>query len=116
MRALACQVEAERLAWQLAEELGLDVVTILPNFVLGPVFSGQQCDGVSIGFMKDILESPASKAFSGSWTVEDVRDVARAHILAAEAPAAKGRCGRGPATQAACRCCATLPVHAAALF
>ena len=28
------QVEAERLAWQLAEELGLDVVTILPNFVL----------------------------------------------------------------------------------
>jgi len=31
---LLVQVEAERLAWQLAEELGLDVVTILPNFVL----------------------------------------------------------------------------------
>lgn len=30
----ACQVEAERAAWQLAEALGLDVVTILPNFVL----------------------------------------------------------------------------------
>jgi hypothetical protein len=28
------QVQAERTAWQLAEELGLDVVTILPNFVL----------------------------------------------------------------------------------
>jgi hypothetical protein len=28
------QVEAERLAWKLADELGLDVVTILPNFVL----------------------------------------------------------------------------------
>jgi hypothetical protein len=28
------QVEAEKVAWQLAEELGLDVVTILPNFVL----------------------------------------------------------------------------------
>lgn len=28
------QVEAEKAAWQLAKELGLDVVTILPNFVL----------------------------------------------------------------------------------
>lgn len=31
---LALQVQAERTAWELAEELGLDVVTILPNFVL----------------------------------------------------------------------------------
>jgi predicted RecB family endonuclease len=31
---VARQVEAEKAAWQLAEELGLDVVTILPNFVL----------------------------------------------------------------------------------
>jgi predicted RecB family endonuclease len=31
---LLLQVQAERTAWQLAEELGLDVVTILPNFVL----------------------------------------------------------------------------------
>lgn len=28
------QVEAEKVAWKLAGELGLDVVTILPNFVL----------------------------------------------------------------------------------
>jgi nucleoside-diphosphate-sugar epimerase len=42
--------------------------------------------------MKGILESPASKAFEGSWVVNDVRDVAAAHILAAENPAAKGRC------------------------
>jgi predicted RecB family endonuclease len=31
---LLLQVQAERVAWQLAEQLGLDVVTILPNFVL----------------------------------------------------------------------------------
>eukprot|EP00775_Hariotina_reticulata_P006026 gene6026-6264_t len=85
------KVEAERLAWQLAEELGLDVVTILPNFVLGPVISSQQSGGVSVGFMKGILESTHGKEFSGSWTVNDVRDVAAAHILAAETPGAKGR-------------------------
>ncbi|KAF6264964.1 hypothetical protein COO60DRAFT_1185676 [Scenedesmus sp. NREL 46B-D3] len=85
------KVQAERTAWQLAEELGLDVVTILPNFVLGPVISDQQAGGVSVGFMKGILESEASKEFKGSWIVNDVRDVAAAHILAAEEPAAKGR-------------------------
>jgi predicted RecB family endonuclease len=31
---LLLQVQAERTAWQLAEQLGLDLVTILPNFVL----------------------------------------------------------------------------------
>jgi nucleoside-diphosphate-sugar epimerase len=46
---------------------------------------------VSVGFMKGILESEACKAFEGSWIVNDVRDVAAAHILAAENPAAKGR-------------------------
>jgi nucleoside-diphosphate-sugar epimerase len=85
------KVQAERVAWQLAEQLGLDVVTILPNFVLGPVISDQQAGGVSVGFMKGILESPPDKEFSGSWTVNDVRDVAAAHILAAENPEARGR-------------------------
>lgn len=37
---LLLQVQAERAAWQLAEQLGLDVVTILPNFVL---VSSQHC-------------------------------------------------------------------------
>lgn len=41
--------------------------------------------------MKGILESPADKDFEGNWTVVDVRDVAAAHLLAAEKPGAKGR-------------------------
>ncbi len=45
------QVEAERLALKLGKELGLDVVTILPNFVLGPIFS-ETTNGVSVGFLK----------------------------------------------------------------
>lgn len=57
----------------------------------GPVISGDQSGGVSVGFMKGILESPADKDFEGNWTVVDVRDVAAAHLLAAEKPGAKGR-------------------------
>ncbi len=138
------QVEAERLAWRLAGELGLDVVTILPNFVLGPVVGPGQ-GGVSTGFMREFLEAPGGKVRvglgwgggvgsalvgrclrkrgrereeddtfesnqpeptetappsrktetkqvpEGAWTVCDVRDVAAAHIAAAENPEASGR-------------------------
>eukprot|EP00877_Chromochloris_zofingiensis_P011157 jgi/Chrzof1/6295/Cz18g00160.t1 len=84
------KVESERVAWQLATELGLDLVTILPNFVLGPVFADNMMS-ISIGFMKEFLEAPGGKVPSGNWTGEDVRDVAVAHILAAETPTATGR-------------------------
>lgn len=84
------KIEAERLAWQLSRDLGLDVVTILPNFVLGPVL-GPGADGVSAGFMKAFLEAPDGKVPEGTWTVCDVRDVAAAHIAAAENPEASGR-------------------------
>lgn len=57
----------------------------------GPVLSGDQSGGVSVGFMKGILESAPDKDFEGSWTVVDVRDVAAAHLLAAEKAEAKGR-------------------------
>ena len=55
------------------------------------MISAEQSGGVSVGFMKGILESPVDKEFEGSWTVVDVRDVATAHILAAEKDTAKGR-------------------------
>ena len=42
---------AEREAWKLAKEHGLDLVAILPNFVLGPVISSR-ADGTSVGYMK----------------------------------------------------------------
>eukprot|EP00879_Flechtneria_rotunda_P021795 GHRR01022982.1.p1 GENE.GHRR01022982.1~~GHRR01022982.1.p1 ORF type:complete len:315 (+),score=84.34 GHRR01022982.1:492-1436(+) len=96
------KVQAERVAWQLAEQLGLDIITILPNFVLGPVISSQQAGSVSVGFMTGILESPAGREFTGSWTVNDVRDVAAAHILAAENPKAHGRYAAAYLQCAAC--------------
>ena len=36
----------------MAEEDGLDLVTILPNFNLGPALSRQETKGLSVGFMK----------------------------------------------------------------
>lgn len=45
------QVLAEQEAWKIAKASGLDLVTILPNFVLGPVLS-TRADGTSVGFLK----------------------------------------------------------------
>ena len=42
---------AEQEAWKIAESSGLDLVTILPNFVLGPVLS-DRAGGTSVGFLK----------------------------------------------------------------
>jgi len=44
-------VLAEREAWKLAEAAGLDLVAVLPNFVLGPVLSSRS-SGLSVGFIK----------------------------------------------------------------
>ena len=80
---------AERGAWELAESSGLDLVCILPEFVMGPVLSAAMPDPTSVGFMKAWLEGKAS---TGACTfAPDVRDVARAHVLAALSASAKGR-------------------------
>ena len=43
---------AEKEAWKAAKEHGLDLVTVLPNFNLGPALSRQETKGLSVGFMK----------------------------------------------------------------
>lgn len=83
----ASKTLAERAAWDLAKEMDLDLVTILPEFIMGPVISSRT-DGTSVGYMKQWVEG---KVLSGAPVFADVRDVARAHILAAETPSAQGR-------------------------
>ncbi|KAK9915197.1 hypothetical protein WJX75_006019 [Coccomyxa subellipsoidea] len=78
---------AEKEAWRIAKETGLDLVAVLPNFVLGPVISCR-ADGTSVGFLKGIVEG---KPVEGTPLICDVRDVANAHVLAAETPSASGR-------------------------
>ncbi|KAK9807370.1 hypothetical protein WJX73_008107 [Symbiochloris irregularis] len=81
------KVLAEREALKQAKEHSLDVVSICPNFILGPPLS-PHAEGVSFEWMKALLEGQPP---SGTPIICDVRDVARAHVLAAETPSASGR-------------------------
>lgn len=90
------KVRAEREAFACADAQGLDVATILPNFVLGPVAleGGREsaAGSVSVGFMKKFVEATAdAPPPAGFWTICDVRDVAEAHWRAAEADEADAK-------------------------
>ena len=82
------KVEAEKVAWDLAKEHNIDLVTILPEFIMGPLISSRS-DGTSVGYMKNWIEGKATDP--GYPIFADLRDVARAHVLAAEIPEASGR-------------------------
>jgi dihydroflavonol-4-reductase len=76
------KVEGERVAWRLAEELGVKLVTVLPGTILGPGFHRRTgtidfIEGIMLGTMR--LGAP-----NANLPLVDVRDVAQAHILAAQ--------------------------------
>lgn len=81
------KTRAEEAAWEVAKSEGLDLVTINPNFVQGPALSSN-ASGTSISAFKALLEG---KSGTSGTAYVDVRDVARAHVLAAELADAKGR-------------------------
>jgi dihydroflavonol-4-reductase len=76
------KVEGERAAWKAAEESGVKLVTILPGTIGGPGFrrttpSIDIIEGIMLGSMR--FGAPRSNI-----PYVDVRDVAGAHVLAAE--------------------------------
>lgn len=79
---------AEKLAWDLAEEYRFDLVAINPVMMLGPAVSAYGTSN-SIMEMKLALEGHDFKTLSNKLC--DIRDGARAHIVAAEKPEAHGR-------------------------
>jgi len=86
------KVTAEREAWSLCgKQNSWDLVTINPGFVQGPSLSNR-VDSASVSFMLDNLNG---KYKGGTIALHmshvDVRDVARAHLLAGTNPQAKGR-------------------------
>ncbi|KAK9792717.1 hypothetical protein WJX73_002527 [Symbiochloris irregularis] len=78
---------AEKTAWEFCKEHGIDLVTINPTAVFGPVIS-KRADGTSVKQIKGIIEHTASSV--SPWAC-DLQDVGRAHVLAAEVPKAHGR-------------------------
>ncbi|KAK9804404.1 hypothetical protein WJX72_011202 [[Myrmecia] bisecta] len=87
----ASKVLAERVATELADKVGVGLAFINPSFILGPITSP-----IGVGFsvqviLKTLLEGGADIPGSVIGLKVDVRDVALAHIRAAENPAAKGR-------------------------
>ncbi|MBM9578273.1 aldehyde reductase [Leptospira sp. 201903070] len=83
---------AEREAWKIAEsQTRWDLVTINPSFVMGPSLS-ERADGTSVNFMLSMINGKFAPGVP-DMTIGfvDVRDVARAHILAGFTPSASGR-------------------------
>ncbi|KAL6327014.1 hypothetical protein AAG906_013181 [Vitis piasezkii] len=85
---------AEEAAWKFSKENGIDMVTINPGWVIGPLLqptlnlSAEQV----LNLINGTLQQNVAQTFPNisSWWV-DVRDVANAHIQAYEIPEASGR-------------------------
>ncbi len=83
---------AEQLAWDLnARQDRWSLVTINPGLVLGPAIAGPSSSG-SLFLLDELLRGEFwYGAPNFAFTVVDVRDVATAHLRAAQRPQAHGR-------------------------
>ena len=83
---------AEREAWRIAEDQDRwKLVTLNPGFVMGPSLSTRK-DAASIDFMLNLLGGQMKSGAPGmSFGIVDVRDVAKAHMLACEKESSSGR-------------------------
>ncbi|XP_011034793.1 PREDICTED: cinnamoyl-CoA reductase 2-like [Populus euphratica] len=83
------KTEAESEAWEYAKRSGLDVVTICPSLILGPILPSavSASSKVLIKLLKEGHESLENKLRN----IVDVRDVAEALLLVYEKPEAEGR-------------------------
>jgi dihydroflavonol-4-reductase len=81
---------AERAAWDfVAGQEGLELVTVAPGLVLGPLLRAEA--NVSVEIVRMLLTRAVPAVPRLGFSVVDVRDVATLHRLATEAPAAAGQ-------------------------
>ncbi|PIN05982.1 Flavonol reductase/cinnamoyl-CoA reductase [Handroanthus impetiginosus] len=80
---------AEQEAWETAKELGVDMVVVNPVLVLGPLL--QQTVNASVAHILKYLTGSAKTYTNAIQAYVHVKDVALAHILLFETPAASGR-------------------------
>jgi dihydroflavonol-4-reductase len=85
------KAEAERAAWAFmeAEKPGFDLVVINPFLVIGPSLTPGL--NTSNHIIVEALTGVFPAIMELTWGMVDVRDVALAHVLAMENPAANGR-------------------------
>jgi dihydroflavonol-4-reductase len=85
------KAQAERAAWDFVKEhkAGFDLVVINPALVAGPSYT--RALNESNKLLADMTKGVFPGVLDLSWGFVDVRDVARAHALALETPAASGR-------------------------
>ncbi|XP_051147406.1 vestitone reductase-like [Andrographis paniculata] len=81
---------AERAALEFGERRGMDVVTVVPTWVLGP-FAGRRCPYSVQTALSLILGNEESYRLIGRTSFVHVEDVARAHVHLFEHPNARGR-------------------------
>ena len=79
---------AELAAWDFAGQSGLDLVTLTPGMVFGPL--RHRSVGTSVEVIRRLLNRAVPASPPMGFAVVDVRDVATAHRLALETPAAAG--------------------------
>jgi dihydroflavonol-4-reductase len=85
------KILAERAAWEWQKREGgpLELVTICPGAVLGPVLSDDY--SASIEIVKKLIDGSLPGLPRFGWPLVDVRDVADLHIRAMRHPAAAGQ-------------------------
>jgi dihydroflavonol-4-reductase len=79
---------AERAAWDLVAGTDLELVTINPGLVLGPLLRAEKT--TSVETVRLLLGRKVPGSPHVGFAIVDARDVARAHRLAMETPAAAG--------------------------
>ena len=89
---------AEQAAWDWHAREGaeLDLVTVCPGAVLGPVLGEEH--SASIDIVKRLMDGSLPGLPRFGWPLADVRDIADLHLRALRAPAASGQryLGAGP--------------------
>ena len=87
------KVKAEKAAWDLVKKLDankqLELVTVCPGLMVGPIHSLSHTEGSS-GFLTPILSNKTSRLPDVHFPFVDVRDTAATHIAALEKPEAAG--------------------------
>ena len=76
------KLQAEKAAWQFYKENEgkIELVTVLPGFLLGPVFAPN--NGMNEKLIADMLSNKLAGISKVNWPVVDVRDAAECHIRA----------------------------------